>query len=185
MSARAMTTMKTSRLWVELARLVYVHSTLSFSFVYKLFHRVFKQYKGMHSEDEGEKMASNSETKHKIVVAAIDFGTAFCGYAFSADPDNIYVPTGWGKVASIPHSYKTPNCVLTDSNLKFVALGYEALTLYTAMDDTEARKHRFFEEFKMTLHQQVCKQLIESIDIEARVSWINHGNNWLHEDAWA
>ena len=90
------------------------------------------------------------------MVVAIDFGTTYTGYAASlkSKPDQIYAFTEWGVDVGIPHSYKTPTCVLTDKALNFVALGYEAQQQYTDMEAEEVKQHRFFDGFKMKLHQE-------------------------------
>ena len=88
------------------------------------------------------------------VVAAIDFGTTYSGYAFSTktNPERVYVHAKWGEVMAIPHSFKTPTCILTDRNLRFIALGYDAISQFNSMGSDEAEGFRFFAGFKMKLH---------------------------------
>ena len=51
------------------------------------------------------------------MVAAVDFGTTYCSYAFAfnKNPDNIYVSNNW---IGGHGSHEVPTCVLTDPNGK-------------------------------------------------------------------
>ena len=102
----------------------------------------------------------------KLLVAAIDIGTTYSGYAFSfaheqtgneADPDRIHVNT-WENEGGSRTYFKTPSCLLLFPNGKLDCFGNEALEKYKTLE--EDKKHRdfyFFREFKMTLHQEeVC-----------------------------
>ena len=62
-----------------------------------------------------------------VIVAAIDFGTTFSGYAFSFrnNKDKILMNKNWGENLGC-QSYKTPTCVMVDSSDRFHAFGYEA-----------------------------------------------------------
>ena len=62
-----------------------------------------------------------------VMVAAIDFGTTFSGYAFSfkTQKDKILMNKSWGQNVGF-QSYKTPTCVMVDSTNSFHAFGYEA-----------------------------------------------------------
>lgn len=78
----------------------------------------------------GEEMSTLSitgEDDNYILVAAIDFGTTFSGYAFSfkSTPGDIKMNKSWGENLGF-QSYKTPTCVLVDPNGDFVAFGYDA-----------------------------------------------------------
>ena len=85
------------------------------------------------SRPEREKTSRSSRhphmesTEHYVMVAAIDFGTTFSGYAFSfkTNPEAIAMNKNWGAVTGF-ESYKTPTCVLTGPSGDFVAFGYEA-----------------------------------------------------------
>ena len=63
-----------------------------------------------------------------VMVAAIDFGTTFSGYAFSFTnkKDDIMINKSWGGY----QSYKTPTCVMVDSANRFHAFGYDAEQRY-------------------------------------------------------
>lgn len=88
------------------------------------------------------------------VVAALDFGTTYSGYAYSfyQDPLKIFSPQTWfageGNLASL----KTPTCLLLNPDRSFHSFGYTAVYL------ASERKHQdyfFFSRFKMDLHWKV------------------------------
>lgn len=94
----------------------------------------------------------------KVLVAAIDFGTTFSGYAFSfmhehkKDPLKIST-TNWTAGSGGLVSLKTPTCVLFDQTGKFHSFGYDAEENYSnlALED----KHHdwfYFSRFKMMLY---------------------------------
>ena len=62
-----------------------------------------------------------------VMVAAIDFGTTFSGYAcsFKSDQNKIFMNKSWGQNVGFM-SYKTPTCLMVNAANKFVAFGYEA-----------------------------------------------------------
>lgn len=99
------------------------------------------------------------ENNDYLLVAAIDFGTAYSGYAFSPrcdfnkDPLKICSNT-WG--AGTLMSLKTSTCVLFDKNKKFHSFGFEAEDNYSdlALDD-EHRDYFFFRRFKMMLFDRL------------------------------
>ncbi|XP_063324930.1 heat shock 70 kDa protein 12A-like [Pelmatolapia mariae] len=99
-------------------------------------------------------------------IIAIDFGTAYSGYAFSltkreaeTEPRLKY----WGKQVS-QRTPKTPTCILFDEHEKFLSFGYEAQSAYFRTRGDEARKNFFFECFKMSLYG---KKLNSEVTIEA------------------
>ena len=102
--------------------------------------------------------------KDKILVAAIDFGTTFSGYAFSfktdyeADPMKISTNQQWTAGSRSLISLKAPTVVLLDKNRKFVAFGYDAEDKYSefALDD-EHHDYYYFRRFKMLLHETKVK----------------------------
>lgn len=96
-----------------------------------------------------------------LVVAAIDFGTTFSGYAFSfkddfeKDPLKIISNQAWnsGGSAHCLLSLKTPTCLLLDEDQNMVAFGYEAENEYAelvSMD--EHHGYYYFTRFKMCLY---------------------------------
>uniref|UniRef100_A0A4W6D9V3 Uncharacterized protein n=1 Tax=Lates calcarifer TaxID=8187 RepID=A0A4W6D9V3_LATCA len=86
-------------------------------------------------------------------IIAIDFGTAYSGYAFSLTPKEEQIDPflkRWGKELGLD-TPKTPTCILFSEEEEFLKFGYEAKTTYTNMCGGEARK-LFFEAFKMALY---------------------------------
>lgn len=93
------------------------------------------------------------------VVCAIDFGTAFSGYAYSPrveyqyDPLKITVPN-WDAPPSVQISYKIPTTLLLDKDKKFVAFGYKAENKYAELaDDEENQDYFYIRRFKMMLYR--------------------------------
>ena len=95
-----------------------------------------------------------------LLVAAIDIGTTFSGYAFSFLHDykndklkisaNIWT-AGVGKLVS----QKTSTCVLFDATGKFHSFGFEAEKEYSnlALDDNHHDWY-YFRRFKMMLYDE-------------------------------
>lgn len=116
-----------------------------------------------------------SDKKDKLLVAAIDFGTTFSGYAFSfkhdyqADPSKVSTNQNWvaGSMALV--SLKAPTVVLFDENKKFHSFGYEAENTYSELAlDGEHHKWYFFKRFKMRLHEKKITRNIEIDDDKGR-----------------
>ena len=93
-----------------------------------------------------------------LVVAAIDFGTTYSGYAFAfrhefeSDPPKINANTNWvagGQLISL----KTPTILLLNKNKTFQAFGYEAEDQYGQLAaDNEHKDYYYFRRFKMKLY---------------------------------
>lgn len=97
----------------------------------------------------------------EIYIIAIDFGTAYSGYAYSLTPRKKdiqpYVKR-WGQ----EHGHdtpKTPTCILFDENEEFQLFGYKAKDKYLELDKEDANKYYLFENFKMALYNQVSTGL--------------------------
>ncbi|XP_052280504.1 heat shock 70 kDa protein 12A-like [Dreissena polymorpha] len=101
--------------------------------------------------------AQVSEGKEKaLVVAAIDFGTTYSGWAFSfkhdfeRDPINVSAKTWLGGQLT---SLKGPTCILIKPDGKTLeAFAYDAETRYSEL--SEKNKHKkwfYFRRFKMAL----------------------------------
>nr|XP_034302783.1 heat shock 70 kDa protein 12A-like [Crassostrea gigas] len=95
-----------------------------------------------------------------ILVAAIDFGTTYSGYAFSLlneyKKDPMAISTNkWTAGSGGLVSIKTPTCVLFDSTGKFHSFGYEAEENYSnlALED-EHQNWFYFSRFKMILYNK-------------------------------
>ena len=96
-----------------------------------------------------------------LMVAAIDFGTTFSGYAFSTrahfekDPLKIRANQAWVSGQKYLLSLKTPTTLLLTKAGKFVSFGYDAEMKYynNIALENEMEDYLFFERFKMKLHQ--------------------------------
>ncbi|XP_071124900.1 heat shock 70 kDa protein 12B-like [Mytilus edulis] len=104
-------------------------------------------------------MACAETVSDPLLVAAIDFGTTFSGYAFAfkgdfkEDPLKISGYT-WTLGSTAGLSLKTPTCVLFDHNGDFHSFGAEAEEKYTTLAEDEAHENwYFFRRFKMQLYR--------------------------------
>ncbi|OWF37208.1 heat shock 70 kDa protein 12A-like [Mizuhopecten yessoensis] len=105
-------------------------------------------------------MASYLEEKdsEKMIVAAIDFGTTYSGYAFAFRNDyandalRIQGNT-WNSGSRVGVSLKTPTCALFTPEQKFHSFGFDAEDKYAdlAIDD-EHHDWYYFRRFKMMLY---------------------------------
>ena len=93
------------------------------------------------------------------MVAAIDFGTTYSGYAFSTYQDkNKISANNWVAGSRALMSLKTPTTLLLKPDKTFAAFGYEAENDYSQLaEDDEHKGYYYFRRFKMKLfNQQVC-----------------------------
>ncbi|XP_076076072.1 heat shock 70 kDa protein 12A-like [Mytilus galloprovincialis] len=95
-----------------------------------------------------------------ILVAAIDFGTTYSGYAFSMrhsfknQPMTIHTNQCWNAGSQQLISLKTPTCLLLDANKQFDSFGYEAENKYAEIVmEKEQHNYYYFHRFKMCLHK--------------------------------
>ncbi|KAM4560849.1 heat shock 70 kDa protein 12A-like [Fundulus diaphanus] len=99
-------------------------------------------------------------------IIAIDFGTAYSGYAFNiTSRDNEidpYIKT-WGEEVGL-ETPKTPTCILFDGQEEFISFGYQAKEDYLSKKGQEAREKYFFNCFKMALYG---KKLTRNLKIKA------------------
>jgi hypothetical protein len=107
-----------------------------------------------------------ADMRKHLMVAALDFGTTYSGYAFSmrsefkTDPLKIHSNQTWNAGARALSSIKTPTCLLLDKEKKFVAFGYEAENQYADLVmDKKHDDYYFFHRFKMNLHSSKVFQL--------------------------
>ena len=97
-------------------------------------------------------------TQSYLLVAAIDFGTTYSGYAFSTRMDFQREPTKaylkqWVDPASSMMYNKTSTCILFDEDKKFSKFGFEAEAKYLDLIlDKEHKAWYFFRRFKMSLY---------------------------------
>ena len=106
----------------------------------------------------------------QIMVAAIDFGTTFSGYAFSfrhefqKDPLKV-VASQWLTGTRAAISLKTSSCILFDKNKQFAAFGFEAEDKYSdlTLDGLDAEWY-YFRRFKMQLYNSEVRKLLHFIN---------------------
>ncbi|XP_071173937.1 heat shock 70 kDa protein 12A-like [Mytilus edulis] len=94
-----------------------------------------------------------------LMVAALDFGTTYSGYAFSmkenfkSDPLKIRANQAWNSGGKHFMSLKTPTCILLDAKKDFDSFGYDAENTYAdILMDGKQDKFYYFHRFKMNLH---------------------------------
>ena len=104
-------------------------------------------------------------TKSYKLVAAIDFGTTYSGYAFStredfrAEPTRAYLKQ-WVDPASSMMSNKTSTCILFDESVNFSKFGLEAEAKYLDLImDNQHGTWFFFRRFKMTLYDKQVRHV--------------------------
>ncbi|XP_076070819.1 heat shock 70 kDa protein 12A-like isoform X1 [Mytilus galloprovincialis] len=100
-----------------------------------------------------------NKKKNKLLVAAIDFGTTYSGYACltrdefennKGDNSKIYCPH-WEREAGL--SYKAPTSVLFRPNKTFHSFGFEAEKYYHEnSDNIDFKEWYFYKHFKMKLY---------------------------------
>ena len=107
------------------------------------------------------KAISVSQEKH-FVVAAIDFGTTYSGYAFSftRDPDSVHMMRKWEGGDPGVTNQKTPTTLLLRPNGEFYAFGFGARDFYHDLEEAEAKRWYYFEKFKMSLHSSQVGYLL-------------------------
>lgn len=105
-------------------------------------------------------MACAEVVSESLLVAAIDFGTTFSGYAFQTLANNKEDPLkihgfSWTTGSNAGLSLKTPTCVLFDPSKNFHSFGIEAEDKYTELASEEDHKNWFyFRRFKMQLYKK-------------------------------
>lgn len=104
-------------------------------------------------------MACAEVVSEPMLVAAIDFGTTFSGYAFQTLANNKEDPLkihgfSWTTGSNAGLSLKTPTCVLFDPSKNFHSFGIEAEDKYADLAAAEDHKNWFyFRRFKMQLYK--------------------------------
>ena len=101
-----------------------------------------------------------------IIIAAIDFGTTYSGYAFSTldqlqkEPTKIFT-VAWNPGLGKNVSTKTPTCVLFKPDKTFHSCGFKAEEKYTDLAfDGDHKEWFYFRRFKMILYDaMVCVYL--------------------------
>ncbi|VDI20358.1 Hypothetical predicted protein, partial [Mytilus galloprovincialis] len=95
------------------------------------------------------------------LVAALDIGTSYSGYAFSmrsnfkTNPLKIHANQAWNAGGRQFLSLKTPTALLLNPDKQFKAFGYEAEREYSKLSIENKRSgHFLFRRFKMNLHNK-------------------------------
>lgn len=119
-----------------------------------------------------------SSNNDNILVAALDFGTTYSGFAFSTradfckNPLNIYAKESWNAGGRQLLSLKTPTCLLLDAKKNMVAFGYDAENKYIdIVIDKEQTNYYYFYRFKMELFNKKVCNLDKFNDILSRMIW--------------
>ena len=112
------------------------------------------------STDNGARNGVGEAGSH-FVVAAIDFGTTYSGYAFSftRDPESIHIMRKWEGGDPGVTNHKTPTTLLLKANGDFHSFGFGARDFYHDLEEVEAKKWLYFEKFKMTLHSSQVRHV--------------------------
>ncbi|KAK3602785.1 hypothetical protein CHS0354_026334 [Potamilus streckersoni] len=111
-----------------------------------------------------------SSKKQYMLVAAIDFGTTYSGYAFSFHDEFLNDPLKisanvWNAGSRSLVSMKTPSCVLFEPSKKFHSFGYQAEDKYAELAlDNKHQDWFFFWRFKMSLYKH--KHLSRDLTIQ-------------------
>jgi len=103
-------------------------------------------------------MAEAAVSDSYLLVAAIDFGTSFSGYAYSFknDPLKIHTNLVWNAGSEKLLSHKTPTCILLNPSKKFDSFGFDAENKYTTLAEKDSHHDwMLFQRFKMTIHTKV------------------------------
>ena len=97
--------------------------------------------------------------KERLLVAAIDFGTTYSGYAYSFRADFLKDPlkiatNQWQFGSSRTVAMKTPSCILFNSRRQCDSFGFDAENKYAELC-LEGAHHEwfFFRYFKMLLYR--------------------------------
>ena len=95
------------------------------------------------------------------VVAAIDFGTTYSGYAYSWKDKQDRFHT---IKSSTKFSEKEPSVLLMDQSEELVAFGHEAELKYKDLCEEELQQNYFyFQHFKMNLHRDEVKTFTQRV----------------------
>lgn len=108
---------------------------------------------------------AESKQDNYLLVAAIDFGTTYSGYAFSTrndlqrDPTKAYSKQWVDPTSSMVYG-KTSTCILFTKEKEFSRFGFEAEAKYLDLiidEDEDQNNWFFFRRFKMSLYGMQSK----------------------------
>lgn len=112
-------------------------------------------------------MSAREKGSISNMIAAIDFGTTYSGYAFGfkneldEDPTQVFCFQWHGNGGIM--SLKLPTTVLLNGEKELVAFGYEAEEMYSGDEHLD---YLYFHRFKMMLYDQIRK---ERLTMDAKV----------------
>lgn len=123
----------------------------------------------------------------RLLVAAIDFGTVYSGYAYSFKAEWPTVMTNKWSGGDLL-SYKTPSALLLNPDQSFNSFGFDAEKKYASLteDGKDCRKYFFFQRFKMILKSSLEKVIPPSCFLFWCIFIINiivfiDNMKWLHK----
>lgn len=109
-----------------------------------------------------------------LLVAAIDFGTTYSGFAYSTrndfqrDPTKAYLKQ-WPDPTSPMMLNKTSTCILFNKEKQFSKFGFEAEAKYLDLILEEEQKDWFFfRRFKMSLYNIQVNKLLYHLKLIIR-----------------
>lgn len=108
----------------------------------------------------------------KLLVAAIDFGTVYSGYAYSFKYEWTKVKiNNWGGGKNL--SYKTPSVLLLNPDQSFNSFGYQAERKYAelAENGSECKKYFYFQRFKMDISGKGNMVLVSQVLLYRAKIW--------------
>lgn len=106
----------------------------------------------------GPSLKERPSTCTKLLVAAIDFGTVYSGYAYSFKSDWPNVMTNKWRGGDLL-TYKAPSALLLNPDQSFNSFGFDAEKRYASLteDGKDCKKYFFFRRFKMILKSSLEK----------------------------
>ncbi|KAK7880242.1 hypothetical protein WMY93_033090 [Mugilogobius chulae] len=101
-------------------------------------------------------------------IVAIDFGTAYSGYAYSLtlNESEVLQVKRWEQKSGAD-TPKTPTCVLFDEDQSFVEFGYKARDRYYHICHN-SKDFYYFKDFKMQLYNKRITEDLQLLDVNLR-----------------
>ena len=125
------------------------------------------------SYDSGLPTRDSMPLSKYLVVAAIDFGTTYSGYAFAftRDPESIHMMRRWEGGDPGVSNTKTPTTLLLTPDKRFHSFGFGARDFYHDLEPSEAKKYMYFEKFKMKLYNNEVSNHYHNTIYTTRRPW--------------
>ncbi|XP_053391497.1 heat shock 70 kDa protein 12A-like [Mercenaria mercenaria] len=128
----------------------------------------------------------------RLLVAAMDFGTTYSGYAFSFrnSPNDIHANPSWVAGSEKLISLKCPTAVLLKPNKEFHSFGFEAENKYADLSEDNVHHGWYlFRRFKMALYETKKLQLDTPVeDISGKklpaIDIFSHSIRFLKNHLW-